>query len=161
MLEPGRRKSDGDVGLATLLRTMPNPPVMTVADLQQMLDESFPGARIPYRIEEITDTSLRMTLEIDQSNSRPGGTVSGPTLMALADCAAWMVIVGQIGPVALSVTTSLHIDFLRKPDLVDVVADAVLLKLGKRLAVAEVSIYSVGGDNVVAKAQVTYSLPPG
>ncbi len=134
---------------------------MTVEQLQQMLDDSFPGARIPYQIEEVTGSSLRMTLAVDQSNSRPGGTVSGPTLMALADCAAWMVIVGQIGPVALSVTTSLHIDFLRKPDLVDVQADAVLLKLGKRLAVAEVAMSSVGSDAVVAKAQVTYSIPPG
>jgi uncharacterized protein (TIGR00369 family) len=140
---------------------MSSTPVMTVEQLQQMLDDSFPGARIPYQIEEVTGSSLRMTLAVDQSNSRPGGTVSGPTLMALADCAAWMVIVGQIGPVALSVTTSLHIDFLRKPDLVDVQADAVLLKLGKRLAVAEVAMSSVGSDAVVAKAQVTYSIPPG
>ena len=86
--------------------------------------------------------------------------MSGPTLMTLADLAAWMVIVGQIGPVALSVTTSLHIDFLRKPDLVDVVADATLLKLGQRLGVAEVALYSVGSDAMVAKAQVTYSIPP-
>jgi acyl-coenzyme A thioesterase PaaI-like protein len=80
--------------------------------------------------------------------------------MALADCAAWMVIVGQIGPVALSVTTSLHIDFFRKPGLVDLVAEGTLLKLGKRLGVAEVALYSVGIDEMVAKAQVTYSIPP-
>jgi len=80
--------------------------------------------------------------------------------MALADCTAWLVIVGQIGPVALSVTTSLHIDFLRKPALVDVVARGELLKLGRRLAAAEVSMYSRGSEALVAKAQVTYSLPP-
>jgi len=80
--------------------------------------------------------------------------------MALADCAAWLAVVGQIGPVALAVTTSLHIDFLRKPDLVDVVAEATLLKLGKRLGVAEVALYSAGSDDMVAKAQVTYSIPP-
>jgi acyl-coenzyme A thioesterase PaaI-like protein len=80
--------------------------------------------------------------------------------MALADSAAWLAIVGQIGPVALSVTTSLHIDFLRKPALVDVVAIGTLLKLGKRLAVVEVAMYSVGSEDVVAKAQVTYSIPP-
>jgi acyl-coenzyme A thioesterase PaaI-like protein len=97
---------------------------------------------------------------IGRFDSRPGGTVSGPTLMALADCAAWMVIVGQIGPVVLSVTTSFHIDFLRRPALVDVVADATLLKLGRRLAVAEVALSSAGIDAVVAKAQVTYSIPP-
>ena len=86
--------------------------------------------------------------------------MSGPSLMPFADCAAWMVIMGQIGPIALSVTTSLHIDFLRKPELVDLDAVATLLKLGKRLAVAEVAMYSVGNDDVVAKAQVTYSIPP-
>ncbi len=135
-------------------------PVMTVEDLQHLLDTAFPGNRVPYVIEQLSDTSVRMVLRVGETDSRPGGTISGPTLMALADCAAWMVIIGQIGPVTLSVTTSFHIDFLRKPDLVDVVAVATLLKLGQRLAVAEVAMYSVGSDGVVAKAQVTYSIPP-
>jgi acyl-coenzyme A thioesterase PaaI-like protein len=111
-------------------------------------------------VESITTSTARLRQRIDQYNSRPGGTVSGPTIMALADCAAWVVIVGQIGPVVLSVTTSLHIDFLRKPHLVDMVADATLLKLGQRLGVADVALYSVGHDEIVAKAQVTYSIPP-
>jgi acyl-coenzyme A thioesterase PaaI-like protein len=68
--------------------------------------------------------------------------------------------VAQIGPVALSVTTSLHIDFLRKPALVDVVADGNLLKLGRRLAVVDVALRSAGAPEIVAKAQVTYSIPP-
>ncbi|MGD0313066.1 MAG: PaaI family thioesterase [Acidimicrobiales bacterium] len=135
-------------------------PAMTAEQLQQMLDTAFPGHKIPYVVEEITATTVRMRQEIGVFDSRPGGTVSGPTLMALADCAAWMVIVGQIGPVALSVTTSLHIDFFRRPELVDLVAEGTLLKLGKRLGVAEVALYSVGNDDLVAKAQVTYSIPP-
>lgn len=80
--------------------------------------------------------------------------------MALADCAAWLAICSRIGPADLSVTTSLHIDFLRKPELVDVVADATLLKLGSRLAVAGVGLRSVAGGALVAQAQVTYSIPP-
>lgn len=139
---------------------MADRPVMTAQDLQHLLDNAFPGAAVPYVIEDITDSTVRMVQHIDLSHSRPGGTVSGPTLMALADCAAWMVIIGQIGPVALSVTTSFHIDFLRKPDLVDVLAVASLLKLGTRLAVAEVALYSTGRPDLVAKAQVTYSIPP-
>jgi len=135
-------------------------PAMTVEELQRILDGSFPGTKLPYTVEAITSTTARLRQQIGVSNSRPGGTVSGPTLMALADCAAWMVIVGQIGPVLLSVTTSFHIDFLRKPELVDVVADATLLKLGRRLAVAEVALYSDDSDEMVAKAQVTYSIPP-
>ncbi len=139
---------------------MPTRPVMTVEELQHLLDNAFPGNRVPYVIERITDSSVRMVLRVGETNGRPGGTVSGPTLMALADCAAWMVIIGQIGPVTLSVTTSFHIDFLRKPELVDIVAVGGLLKLGSRLAVAEVAMYSVGNEDIVAKAQVTYSIPP-
>jgi acyl-coenzyme A thioesterase PaaI-like protein len=133
---------------------------MTVDELQHLLDGAFPGNVVPYVIEEITDSTVRMRQRVGLSNSRPGGTLSGPTLMALADCAAWMVIIGQIGPLTLSVTTSFHIDFLRRPELVDVVALGTLLKLGSRLAVAEVAMYSVGNDDMVAKAQVTYSIPP-
>ncbi len=133
---------------------------MDVEELQRFLIEAFPGAPVPYVVESITTNSVRLRLPVNEAHSRPGDTVAGPSLMALADCAAWLVIVGQIGPVALSVTTSLHIDFLRKPALVDVVAEGTLLKLGKRLAVAEVALCSKGSDEVVAKAQVTYSIPP-
>ena len=135
-------------------------PAMTVGELQAMLESSFPGVTLPYTVESLTTTTARLRQRIGPTDSRPGGTVSGPTLMALADLGAWMVIVGQIGPVTLSVTTSLHIDFFRKPELVDMVADATLLKLGKRLAVAEVALYSDGCGEMVAKAQVTYSIPP-
>ncbi len=139
---------------------MPQPPVMDVDQLQRFLTAAFPGAPVPYVVEEITADSIRLRLPVNEEHSRPGNTVAGPALMALADCAAWLVIVAQIGPVALSVTTSLHIDFLRKPELVDVVAIGTLLKLGKRLGVAEVALRSAGSDDVAAKAQVTYSIPP-
>jgi uncharacterized protein (TIGR00369 family) len=135
-------------------------PAMTVEQLQQFLTDGFPGVSIPYLVEVITDTTIKVRLPVSEANSRPGGTVSGPSLMALADTAAWLVIVAHIGPVALAVTTSLHIDFLRKPELVDVVAVGTLLKLGKRLGVADVAMYSVGSEDLLAKAQVTYSIPP-
>jgi acyl-coenzyme A thioesterase PaaI-like protein len=134
-------------------------PAMDVDELQQFLDAAFPGD-LPYVIEEITGTGVRMRLLVDGSHVRPGGTVSGPSLMALADCAAWLAIIGQIGPVALAVTTSLHIDFLRKPELVDVVALGTILKLGSRLGIVEVALRSVADDSLVANAQVTYSIPP-
>jgi len=135
------------------------PTAMDVDELQVFLDAAFPGD-LPYTVEEVTETGMRMRLAVDESNVRPGGTVSGPSLMALADCTAWLSIVGQIGPVALSVTTSLHIDFLRKPALVDVVAVGTILKLGSRLGVVEVALHTVADDALVAKAQVTYSIPP-
>jgi uncharacterized protein (TIGR00369 family) len=139
---------------------MPEPPVMDIDRLQRFLAEAFPGTPVPYIVEAITRDSIRLRLPVNDGHSRPGNTVAGPALMALADCAAWLVIVAQIGPVALSVTTSLHIDFLRKPELVDVLAVGTLLKLGKRLGVADVALYSLGSDQVMAKAQVTYSIPP-
>jgi uncharacterized protein (TIGR00369 family) len=139
---------------------MTRPPAMNADELQRFLDDAFPDTPVPYVVEEITGETVRLRLAIDETHSRPGNTVAGPSLMALADCAAWLVIVGQIGPVALAVTTSLHIDFLRKPALVDVVATGTLLKLGSRLAVAEVAIHSDGSGVTVAKAQVTYSIPP-
>jgi uncharacterized protein (TIGR00369 family) len=132
---------------------------MDVGALQVFLDAAFPND-VPYTVEDVTDTGVRLRLHVDESNVRPGGTVSGPSLMALADCAAWLAIVGQIGPVALSVTTSLHIDFLRKPALVDVLAVGTVLKLGARLGVVDVALHSVADDALVAKAQVTYSIPP-
>jgi uncharacterized protein (TIGR00369 family) len=147
---------------------------MTVDELQAFLDGAFPGPRTNFVVEACDDRHLRLRLPVDITHSRPGGTVSGPTLMALADCAAWLVIVAQIGPVALSVTTSLHIDFFRKPAIVDAVAVGTLLKLGSRLAVVDVGLFSdigrgagaasgpfdVPPDVLVAKAQVTYSIPP-
>jgi uncharacterized protein (TIGR00369 family) len=138
---------------------MPPLPVMDVAELQAFLDAAFP-ADLPYTVEDVSASGVRMRLAVTESNVRPGGTVSGPSLMALADCAAWLAVVGQIGPVALAVTTSLHIDFLRKPALVDVVATGTLLKLGSRLGVVDVALHSVADDALVAKAQVTYSIPP-
>jgi uncharacterized protein (TIGR00369 family) len=81
-------------------------------------------------------------------------------MMTLADTAAWMAVLAQIGPVLAAVTTSLHIDFLRTPDIADLIARATVLKMGATLAVVDVSIYSRGRDDIVAKAQVTYSIPP-
>ena len=134
-------------------------PVLGVDQLQEILQGGFPDAEVP-RVELVNDDFVVMSFAISERHGRPGGTVSGPSLMALADCTAWLSIVGRIGPVALSVTTSLHIDFLRRPELVDVVADGALLKVGRRLAVAEVAMVSVGSPDLIAKAQVTYSIPP-
>ena len=134
--------------------------VLSVAELQSLLDGTFPDSPPPYLIEETGEWGVRIRLPVTGAHSRPGGTVAGPALMALADAAAWLAILAQIGPVLLAVTTSLHIDFLRKPDLVDVVADGHLLKLGKQLAVVDVALRSIGHEELVAKSQVTYSIPP-
>lgn len=126
--------------------------------LQAILGAAFPDAMVP-RVEEVGDDNVLMCMPISNSHGRPGGTLSGPTMMALADTSAWIAILAQIGPVLLTVTTSLHIDFLRKPKLDDLMAKARVLKLGRKLAVVDVELFSRGSTELVAKAQVTYSLP--
>jgi uncharacterized protein (TIGR00369 family) len=133
---------------------------MTTPELQVFLLGAFPDSPSTMVVEDSGPWGVRVRLPVTKAHGRPGGTVSGPALMGLADCAAWLGILAQIGPVALAVTTSLHIDFLRKPPLADVVADGVVLKLGKSLGVVDVTLRAEGNDDMVAKAQVTYSIPP-
>ena len=131
---------------------------LNAPELQTILVEAFPGNDVP-NIETVSDDFVMLCQPVDLQHGRPGGTLSGPTMMMLADTAAWMAILSQIGPVLLAVTTSLHIDFLRKPALRDVMARARILKLGRKLAVVDVEIFSRGETDLVAKAQVTYALP--
>jgi uncharacterized protein (TIGR00369 family) len=134
--------------------------MLSIEELQSILTEAFPDFDVP-RIESLDEDSLVLAQSVSMRNSRPGGTLAGPTMMGLADNAAWLIILAHIGPVLLAVTTSLHIDFLRKPEITDLMARARLLKLGRRLAVVDVELYSRGDSELVAKAQVTYSIPPG
>ncbi|HXQ43428.1 MAG TPA: PaaI family thioesterase [Acidimicrobiales bacterium] len=133
---------------------------MSTEELQSFLLGAFPDSPSTMVVEDSGEWGVKMRLPVTKAHGRPGGTVSGPALMGLADGAAWLAILAQIGPVALAVTTSLHIDFLRKPALVDMVAEGRVLKLGKTLGVVDVTLRSDGHDDVVAKAQVTYSIPP-
>lgn len=110
--------------------------------------------------EEIGYGHARARLPFDDAHVRPGGTVSGPAMMALADFTMYALVLGMIGPVRLAVTTSLNINFLRKPGPADIIAEARILKIGKRLAVGEVNLYSVGDEDPVAHVTATYSIPP-
>jgi len=110
--------------------------------------------------EEVGYGHARVRLPFDAAHIRPGGTVSGPAMMALADFAMYALVLGMIGPVKLAVTTSLNINFLRRPGTADIVAEARILKLGKRLAVGEVKLSSAGDDDPVAHVTATYSIPP-
>lgn len=132
--------------------------LLNMGELQTILEGAFPGVEVA-TIEELTDETVLLSQAITLRNSRPGGTLSGPTMMTLADTAAWMAILAQIGPVLLAVTTSLHIDFLRKPRLEDLMARARVLKLGRKLAVVDVELFSRHSTDLVAKAMVTYSIP--
>ena len=112
------------------------------------------------RIESLGGKSARARFKVGKKHLRPGDTVSGPTLMALADVAMYAALLGEIGLVPLAVTTNLNINFLRKPAQKDVYGDAKLLKVGKRLAVGEVTLFSDGEPEPVAHVTCTYSIPP-
>ncbi|NJR13420.1 MAG: PaaI family thioesterase [Phyllobacteriaceae bacterium] len=124
--------------------------------------EAFPQVAVDgkiYHFTEVAPGKARLRLDASDRHLRPGGTVSGPTLFTLADYAAYGVILAHLGPVALVVTTGAHIDFLRKPVLGAVMAQARLLKLGKRLAVVCIAVEDSLGE-LVAQATMTYSIPP-
>ena len=132
---------------------------LSTDDLQEFLEREFP--QIAMRVEAAGQRRARVRQEVGFANLRPGGTISGPTMMALADTATYVVILAEIGLIALAVTTNLNISFMRKPEAGrDLIANAELLKLGSRLAVADVRIHSDGVEDPVAHAQVTYSIPP-
>lgn len=136
--------------------------VMTIAELDAFLAAEFPqafGPGRPHHVEAVGHMTATVRLDADDSHLRPGGTVSGPAMMTLADVAIYVALLGQIGPVALAVTTSLSINFLRKPAPGPMLADARILKLGKRLAVAEVGLHSPGSEDLVAHCVSTYSIP--
>ena len=136
--------------------------LMTLAEMRDFLDEHFPqlqrGGR--YTVEELRPQAARLRASFHEGQIRPGGTISGPTMMTLADVALYVTIMAAIGPVALAVTTNLNINFLRKPGPRDLIAECRLLKLGKRLAVGEVTIFSDGEEEPVAHVTGTYSIPP-
>jgi len=135
-------------------------PKMTADEIEDFMKKSFPQARMPIDIEELRDGFLRIRVTVTDQHLRPGATVSGPTLMTISDTAMYYLVLGMIGPVALALTTNLNINFLRAPKLGDVIAEAEMLKLGKRLAVGQITLYSAGSDDPVAHATVTYSIPP-
>lgn len=128
-----------------------------------ILDERLPFASLMgLTVEKFTEEHVTMRALYSEKFLRPGGTIAGPILMGLADSAVYALVLSRIGPVELAVTTHLSINFLRKPLPGDVLARAKMLKLGKRLAVAEVTLYSesTGIDQAVAHATATYSIPP-
>jgi uncharacterized protein (TIGR00369 family) len=136
-------------------------PKMSAEELEEFLYSHFPDeAHRAIKVERVDDMSSQVRLCYHARHLRPGGTISGPSMMMLADTAMYIAVLGMIGPVALAVTTNLNINFLRKPEQADVIAHAKLLKLGKRLAVGEVTMYSEGDPHPVAHATVTYSIPP-
>jgi uncharacterized protein (TIGR00369 family) len=137
--------------------------VLSAAEVATLLASEFPqvfqdGSGIT--IEDAWHGGCRVRRAFNDKFLRPGGTISGPTMMGLTDFAMYVAILASIGPVPLAVTTNLNINFLRKPAPRDLIAEARLIKLGKRLAVGEVSIRQDGEEDMVSHATATYSIPP-
>ena len=136
-------------------------PKLTADELNRIIQSEFPysGDSLA-RVEAVGEMTARVRLPYHDRHLRPGETISGASLMTLADMAMYVAVLAMIGPVLLAVTTSLNINFLRKPAKNDVIAECRILKLGSRLAVGEVTMYSEGDSSPVAHATVTYSIPP-
>ena len=129
-------------------------------DIQAYFDKRHPKGKSHIRIEETGERSARLRLIVGKRHLREGNTVSGPSLMGLADAAMFVAILAQIGPVFAALTSNLNINFLRKPQPVDVIAECKLLKVGKRLVFGEVLLFSDGQNEPVAHVTCTYSIPP-
>lgn len=134
---------------------------MDIPALHAFLAEAFPQVAGDFTVEDTSEAAMRVRMNVGDRHLRPGGTVSGPSIFALADVGVYLMILSRLGPVGLAVTTNCAIDFMRKPAAgVDLIAEVRLLKLGRVLAVGDVLIYSDGMEAPVARASVTYSIPP-
>ncbi|MGB1009577.1 MAG: PaaI family thioesterase [Thiolinea sp.] len=137
------------------------PAKISIEAFDTLIENGLPwAAALDINIDHMLAGEVTMRLPYRSDSTRPGGSISGPHMMLLADACMYGVVLSLIGPVELAVTTNLNINFLRKPHESDLLADGKIIKLGKRLAVIEVSIHSEAEDKLVAHATGTYSIPP-
>lgn len=133
---------------------------MDAEALEAFIAAEFAQAK-GYVVDRVADHEITVRLPVDDRHLRPGGTISGPTMFALADVTVYLALLAMIGPQALAVTTNCSIDFMRKPAAGrDLIAECRILKLGRVLAVGDVMIHSEGQAAPVARATLTYSIPP-
>ncbi|MCU0827384.1 MAG: PaaI family thioesterase [Tabrizicola sp.] len=134
---------------------------MDQAALTEFLAREFGQVAAEFAVQGVGPDGLVLRLKVGERHLRPGGTVSGPSIFALADVAMYLAILARIGPVALAVTTNCAIDFMRKPAAGrDLLGEARVLKLGRTLAVGDVLVFSDGASEPVARASLTYAIPP-
>lgn len=135
--------------------------VMTKEEMTVFLEDVFPQVKDDFVVESIDGVNSVVRLKVAERHLRPGGTVSGPSMFSLADVSAYVATLARIGKEALTVTTGCSMDFMRKPEAgKDLIAHTTLLKLGRTLSVSNILIYSEGSDVPVARANMTYSIPP-
>jgi uncharacterized protein (TIGR00369 family) len=138
-------------------------PALAADELTRLLSAEFPqvwSSLSGLSIEEVWSGGCRLRQAFREQSLRPGATISGATIMAFGDYAVYVAVLATIGWEPLAVTTSLNINFLRKPGRNDLLADCDLIKVGKRLIVGEVLIREAGEDEPIAHLTSTYSVPP-
>ena len=129
-------------------------------EIQLFLEAEFPQSLQQCSIISIGSKKAQVRFKVDLDQLRPGGTVSGPSIMTVADFALYVAILAERGLVALAVTSNININFLRKPDGTrDLIAESRLIKSGKTLIVGEVWVYSEGIEDAVAHVTGSYSIP--
>jgi uncharacterized protein (TIGR00369 family) len=134
---------------------------MDKSALAAFLQAEFSQVADDFTIEEVREMGILVRLNVDDRHLRPGGTVSGPSMFALADVSIYLAVLAMVGPKALAVTTNISMDFMRKPAAeTDLLCDCRLLKLGRSLAVGDCLIRSEGMEAPVARASMTYAIPP-
>lgn len=135
-------------------------PCLSIPELHAFLAREFPQVADDFEIVDLAPLQLTLRLKTGERHLRPGGTISGPSMFSLGDCAVYLAILAHVGEEALAVTTSASLDFLRKPKAGrDLFAEVSLIKLGKSLAVGDVALRSEGETDLVARATFTYSRP--
>lgn len=134
---------------------------LSLEEVRAFIATEFPQMADVYRVDAIAPMWAQVSMVPDERHLRPGATVSGPTIFGLADCGMYFALMATIGPEALAVTTNASIDFMRKPVAGKaLVAEVNLLKVGRILAVGDVAVRSEGSDALIARATLTYSMPP-
>lgn len=129
--------------------------------LEAYMVEIFPQVADDFGIDLLSQDGIAMRLKVAERHLRPGGTVSGPSMFALADVTVYALVLSRLGPKALAVTTNCSLDFMRKPEAgKDIIAKGQLLKLGRSLAVGDVHMFTEGSDKMVARSTMTYAIPP-
>jgi uncharacterized protein (TIGR00369 family) len=145
-----------------LSEKQPSAPRITAAEFQELASEGVPFvAQLGWRVERFAAGDIAVRLPYSDLLLRPGGTICGPALMALADITLYGVVLSMIGRVEPAVTTSLNVNFLRRPAPADVIAEGRILKLGQRLAVGDVLMHSDGDARPICHVTGTYAIPPG
>jgi uncharacterized protein (TIGR00369 family) len=135
---------------------------LDAATIEKLLDTRFPQIHANGRhvIEEVTPQATRVRLQADGRNVRPGGTISGPAMFTLADFSVYVAIIGRLGETGIdAVTTNMNISFLAKPEAGDIVCRVRLLRVGRKLAVADAELTTHATGRIVARATATYALP--